>query len=118
MKSKLPLKHSVLLAIALAVMSSVSAQTTAPPATAASASAGMQMSGDMTHGEVRKVDRENKKITLKHGEIKNLGMPSMTMVFQVKEPAMLEKLKEGDTVMFTAEKVNGAMTVTSIEPTK
>lgn len=68
--------------------------------------------------EVRKVDREAKKITLKHGEIRNLEMPPMTMVFQVSDVALLEQLKQGDKVKFTAEKVKGAYTVTSIEPAK
>ena len=77
-----------------------------------------QASAATTEGEVRKVDNENKKITLKHGEIKNLDMPGMTMVFQVKEPAMLDKVKVGDKVRFTAEKVNGAITLTSIEAAK
>jgi Cu/Ag efflux protein CusF len=71
-----------------------------------------------TEGEVRKVDKEAGKVTLKHGEIKNLEMPGMTMVFQVKDPALLEKVKAGDQVSFTADKVNGAYTVLSIEPRK
>lgn len=74
--------------------------------------------GDMAAGEVRKIDKDSKKITLKHGEIKNLGMPGMTMVFQVKDPAMLDSVKSGDKVMFTADKVNGALTVTSIQAAK
>lgn len=87
--------------------------------TAAPASGAMQMSADaMTDGEVRKVDKENKKITLRHGEIKNLEMPGMTMVFQVKDPAMLDKFKQGDKVMFKAEKANGALVVTEILPVK
>lgn len=69
----------------------------------------------MTEAEVRKIDREQGKITLKHGEIKNLDMPPMTMVFRVKEAAMLDKLKEGDKVGFTADKVGGQYTVTGIE---
>ena len=69
-----------------------------------------------TEGEVRKVDKEAGKVTLKHGEIKNLEMPGMTMVFQVKDPALLEKIKAGDQVSFTVDKVNGAYTVLSIEP--
>lgn len=72
----------------------------------------------MVDGEVRKVDMGSKKITLKHGEIKNLDMPPMTMVFQVKDPAMLEKVKAGDKVQFTVDNVNGAMTVLTIEPAK
>jgi len=71
-----------------------------------------------TDGEVRKVDLETKKLTLKHGEIKNLNMPGMTMVFQVKDPAMLDKLRTGDKVRFTAEKINGAFTVTTLEAAK
>jgi Cu(I)/Ag(I) efflux system protein CusF len=71
-----------------------------------------------TEGEVRKVDKTAGKITLKHGEIKNLDMPGMTMVFQVKDPALLEKVKAGDQVSFTVDKVNGAYTVLTIEPRK
>jgi Cu/Ag efflux protein CusF len=72
--------------------------------------------GDLAEGEVRKIDTENKKITLKHGEIKNLDMPGMTMVFQVQDPALLQKVKVGDKVRFAAEKSGGAIVVTNIEP--
>jgi len=72
----------------------------------------------VSDAEVRKVDKAAGKITLKHGEIRNLDMPPMTMVFQVKDKAVLETVKQGDKVKFTAEKVNGAYTVTSIEPAK
>jgi len=69
----------------------------------------------MAEAEVRKVDAGAGKITLKHGDIKNLDMPPMTMVFQVKDPALLGKVKAGDKVRFTADKLNGAYTVMSIE---
>ncbi len=69
----------------------------------------------LTEGEVRRVNKEDGKITLKHGEIKNLDMPPMNMVFQVKDPALLDKVKVGDKVNFTADKINGAFTVLSIE---
>lgn len=69
----------------------------------------------MVAGEVRKVDKDTKKITLKHGEIKNLGMPGMTMVFQVKDPAMLDKVQAGDKVRFKAERLGGALVITEIE---
>ena len=69
----------------------------------------------LVDGEVRKVDLSAQKITLKHGEIKNLDMPAMSMVFKVKDPALLDKVKAGDRVQFTAEDVNGALTVVSIE---
>ena len=76
------------------------------------------MPASMTEGEVRKIDKEAKKITLKHGDIKNLDMPGMTMVFQVKDAALLDKVKVGDKVTFTAEKADGAIVVTSIEAAK
>ena len=71
--------------------------------------------GDLTEGEVRKIDKAAGKITLKHGAIKNLEMPGMTMVFQVKDPALLEKFQVGDKVGFRAEKSGGAMVVTEIQ---
>lgn len=71
--------------------------------------------GEMTEGEVRKIDKENGKLTLKHGEIKNLDMPSMTMVFKVREPAMLDKVKPGDKVRFKAEKEGSTFVVTEVE---
>lgn len=74
--------------------------------------------GAMTDGEVRKVDKDARKVTLKHGEIKNLDMPPMTMVFRVKDPALLESVKAGDKVMFRAEKEGGQYVVTSIQPAK
>jgi len=81
------------------------------PATASTAAA-------MADGEVRRVDKEAKKITLRHGEIKNLDMPPMTMVFQVKDAALLDKVRTGDKVKFQAEKVGSAYTVVAIEPEK
>jgi Cu/Ag efflux protein CusF len=69
-------------------------------------------------GEVRKVDKAAGKISLKHGEIKNLDMPPMSMVFQVKDRALLDKVKAGDKVSFTADQIDGNYTVISIEPRK
>lgn len=71
---------------------------------------------EMAEGEVRKVDKENKKITLKHGPIKNLDMPSMTMVFVTADPSLLDKVKVGDKVRFTATNPGGKLTVTDIQP--
>lgn len=69
-----------------------------------------------TDGEVRRVNAAGQEITLKHSDIKNLDMPPMTMVFKVKDAALLGKVKAGDKVRFTADKINGAYTVLSIEP--
>lgn len=68
-----------------------------------------------SEGEVRKVDIQQAKLTLRHGPLQNLEMPAMTMVFKAADPKMLEGLKEGDKVKFTAEKINGAFTVTAIQ---
>ena len=72
----------------------------------------------MSEGEVRKVDKEQRKITLRHGPIANLDMPPMTMVFKAADPAMVDRVKAGDKVRFSAEKVGGEYTVTRIEPSK
>ena len=74
--------------------------------------------GDMTEGEIRKVDKDTKKITIKHGEIKNLDMPGMTMLFQVRDPAMLDMVKAGDKVKFKAEKAATGIVVTEIQLAK
>ncbi len=84
-----------------------------------SAHAGHQAEAtEMTDGEVKKVDKEAGKITLRHGELKNLGMGAMTMVFRVKDPAMLTQVKAGDKVKFIAERVSGAITVVQLAPAK
>jgi len=70
----------------------------------------------MAEGEVRRVDKDARKITIKHGPLSKFDMPAMTMVFQVKDAAMLDKVKAGDKVKFDAEKVGGAFMVTTIEP--
>lgn len=85
-------------------------------AAADAAPASSAASAENSEGEIRKVDKDAKKITIRHGELKNLDMPPMTMVFQVKDPAMLDKVKQGDKVNFVAEKVDGKFTVMQIEP--
>ena len=66
----------------------------------------------MTTGEVTKLDKASGRVTLKHGEIKNLDMPPMTMNFRVANPKLLDSVNVGDRVQFVAEKVNGQPTVT------
>jgi len=71
---------------------------------------------ELANGEVRKVDKDAGKITLKHGPIKSIDMPPMTMVFRVKDEAMLEGVKAGDKVRFDAQKVSGQYVVIKLEP--
>ncbi len=73
---------------------------------------------DFADGEVRKVDKSAGKITLKHGEIKSLDMPPMTMVFSVPDKALLDKVKAGDKVQFRAANQDGRLTVTEIQAGK
>lgn len=72
----------------------------------------------MTEGEVRKVDKATGKITIKHGEIKHMDMPGMTMVFVAKDKALLDKVKPGDKIGFMVVDENGQMMVTDIQPAK
>ena len=72
----------------------------------------------MTPGVVKKVDKETAKVTIQHERIDNLDMPPMTMVFRVKDPAMLDQVKAGDKIRFDADKVDGQFTVMKVEPAK
>jgi Cu/Ag efflux protein CusF len=70
---------------------------------------------DYTKGVVQKVDLKAKKVTIKHEELKELEMPAMTMVFRTKTDDMLATLKEGQTIEFVADRVNGKLTITEIK---
>ena len=71
---------------------------------------------DLAQGEVTTVDKSAGTVTIKHGPLAALDMPPMTMVFRVKDPAMLDKVKAGDKIRFRAEKVGGNFTVTEYQP--
>ena len=64
--------------------------------------------------EVRKIDAAAGKITLKHGAIPELELPAMTLVYIVQNPAQLANIQPGDTIRFSADKVNGQYTAVSI----
>ena len=121
------MKHSIASRFTTLVLASIAA-TSAIGATDHASHAGQgdaarplaiaQAGTAMADGEVRKIDKGQGKITLKHGEIKNLDMPPMTMVFKVKDAALLDRVQQGDRVGFTAEKIGGEYTVTGIEARK
>jgi Cu(I)/Ag(I) efflux system periplasmic protein CusF len=77
--------------------------------------ASTQTAAALSDGEIRKVDKDAKKLTIRHGPLANLDMPAMTMVFQVQDAAMLDQVKPGDKVKFEAQKIGGGYTVTRIE---
>lgn len=73
-------------------------------------------SASLSKGEIKKIDKDAGKITLKHGPLTNLDMPAMTMVFKVQSPDLLNTVKVGDAVKFRAVNIKGALTVTQITP--
>jgi Cu/Ag efflux protein CusF len=79
---------------------------------------GAAQSAPKIDGEIRKVDKAGGKLTIKHGEIRQMNMPPMTMMFPVKDKALLDKVKEGDKVLFTLASDGGNVVVTAIEPAK
>lgn len=87
-------------------------------APAAAAESAAPAAGSVTEGEVRRIDRDAQKITLRHGPIQNPKMPGMTMAFAVRDAAMLDKVKVGDKVNFSVEKSGNAYFVTNIEAIK
>jgi len=99
--------------VLVTVCSSIHAQGQSPTKDQATSPA-----APMTEGEVRRIDKDAGKLTLRHGPIQNLEMPAMSMVFKVADPKMLDQLKEGDKVRFAAERSGGVITVTRIETIK
>jgi Cu/Ag efflux protein CusF len=88
----------------------------APAASAPAALASPATAPELAEGEVRRIDQETGKVTLRHGPIKNLDMPPMTMVFTASDPALLAPLKVGDKVRFQAVQDAGKYMVTDIQP--
>jgi Cu(I)/Ag(I) efflux system periplasmic protein CusF len=78
------------------------------------AAAVVQAQAPTASGEITKLDKAAARVTLKHGEIKNLDMPPMTMVFRVSDAKLLDGLAVGQRIGFTAERINGQYTVTSV----
>ncbi len=101
--------------ISFGVVAQTTATTTPAPATKEATKDAAAMPKEMAEAEVRKVDKDAKKVTLKHGPIKNLDMPAMTMVFQVRDASLLDKFVAGEKIMFTAEQLQGAYVVTGVE---
>jgi len=80
---------------------------------------GHEPGSQLIDGEVRKVDKDAKKMTIRHGPLPQLDMPTpMTMVYQVKDTGLLDKVKAGDKVRFSAEKTGGAYFLTHVEVAK
>jgi Cu/Ag efflux protein CusF len=110
------MKYTALAAMLLAVVALPASAADANRKTESQTQSSAQASA-LAEGEVRKVDKDGQKITLRHGPLPDLDMPKpMTMVYRVKDPAMLERVTAGDKVRFQAEKVAGGFQITKIEP--
>jgi Cu/Ag efflux protein CusF len=96
------------------------AQTAAPaanmPMGGMNHSGGMHHGAEMAEGEIRKLSKDTGKLTIKHGPIKSMDMPPMTMVFTAKDQAMLDRVAEGDKIRFVVVDEAGQMVVTDIQP--
>ncbi|MDZ4190034.1 MAG: copper-binding protein [Hydrogenophaga sp.] len=103
-----------LAAIVLIGSTAIAHSQTAAPAPASPA-VSTAASPPLVEAEVRKVDLRAGKVTLKHGDIPNLDMPPMTMVFQVQDPALLDQLKPGDKIRFRVDKLSGSYTVIELQ---
>jgi len=87
-----------------------------PPPPSASAADAPATALPWADAEVRRIDPQAGTVSLRHGPIANLDMPPMTMVFQVTDRALLQRVQPGHRVRFTAELVNGQYTVRQLEP--
>lgn len=104
MKSQFKFVFAAIISVATA---SVAFSQSATPSAAADAST--------SHGEVKKVDVDTGKVTIKHGELKNIGMGAMTMVFKVEDKAIVGKLKAGDKIAFTAASTGGQLKANDVK---
>lgn len=102
-------------ALAAAVFLATLALSSMPAAFAQATQATASAADAISTGEVRKIDKSTGKMTIRHGPLANLGMDAMTMVFRVKDKAMLEQVNVGDKIRFIAEEPNGQLTVTWLE---
>ncbi len=102
--------------LALAGLFAVPAAAPRAAETGTPAAASAPAADSLTAGEIRKVDKGAGKLTIRHEELKNLDMPPMTMVFGVRDPAMLDRVRQGDRVRFRAEKIDGRIVVTELRP--
>ena len=112
------IKTLLSLALACTLTPLALAAEPAPVSDTAKAGAVVPAEPVLTEGVVKKVDKDTGKITIQHGAIKNLGMGPMTMMFRVKDPAMLDQVQAGQKIRFHVDIIKGAYTVLQVEPAK
>jgi Cu(I)/Ag(I) efflux system periplasmic protein CusF len=112
------MKENLMKAIVKAVFAAAVSLTAFSSTYAENAQSAASAADSMSTGEIRKVDKSTGKVTIKHGELKNVGMSAMTMAFKVKDQSMLNGVKVGDKVNFVVEKTGSQMIVTQLEAQK
>ena len=103
------------LSIAMAALPTLVSAQTAAAKTEAKTEATTQNATPLSEGEIKKVNMDTAQLSIQHGPLTNLHMPGMTMAFKVKDAAMLQQVKPGDKVRVLIEKVNGTLTVTTLQ---
>ena len=88
----------------------------AQASTDSTSAAAANPAASLSEGEIRRLDPESGKLTIRHGEIRNLDMPPMTMVFAARDKSQLAGLKVGDRIRFVASNEGGKYLVTEIQP--
>jgi len=114
-------RYSILIAVSMlgaGFAFQASADDRHHPQTETTSVAAAASTAALAEGEVRKIDKAAGKITIKHGPISNLDMPAMTMVYRVKDNAVLDQLKPGDKINFEADKIGEAFTLMHFEKVK
>lgn len=118
MKSKKNLAALAVLMLFVTVAAAAPAASGDKSQSGAATSAKTGAKDDLTNGEIRRVDKANKGLVIRHEDIKNLQMPGMTMPFRVKQPNMIDGLKDGDKIRFRAEQDGADLVVTEIQVIK
>jgi Cu/Ag efflux protein CusF len=108
--------RAILAAMLLSFAAAASAQMSGMPAKPAASASKYVL--PVVDAEVRKIEQATGMIVLRHGEIPNLGMPAMTMAFDVADKKMLTRVKPGDKVKFQADMIQGKATVVDLKPVR
>jgi Cu(I)/Ag(I) efflux system protein CusF len=103
------------LSAAMTALSLISPSLVLAQTVAATSAAATPNAMPLSEGEIKKVNMDTAQLTIQHGPLTNLHMPGMTMSFKVKDAAMLQQVKPGDKVHMSIEKVDGALTVTTLQ---
>ena len=117
-KSPTPFRSLTSLVAAVTIIGTTALALAQPAAATPKVASQTAVKPEMVDAEVKKIDKDARKITLKHGPIKSLDMPAMTMVFQIKDGAMPTDLKVGDKVKAAFEQTKSGYLVTVIEAAK